>query len=166
MMMRYAYRMAKKMLEYGKVLPDAGFAANQPVVVTARLPGNTLQIQYGNPTIGLIIPADLFIPDASPGRSHHQDPYTSRAAMPGEAKLTGLRSQVLKVHGNNPDGLTDFELARIVEKRETSAGTRRKELQEHSLIEDSGMTRLSPYGNAAIVWRITDAGKDALGSAA
>lgn len=158
--MRYMEK--KQNLKYGRVIPNAGFAQNQPVVVTKILPDNYIEIQYGNPAINLICSADFFIEDTANGRSHQDDPHTSRAAMPGKAKLTGLRQKVLETHFANRDGLTDFELAAIVVKRETSAGTRRKELQEHGLIEDSGTTRLSPSGNDAIVWRLTDAGAHAL----
>lgn len=85
------------------------------------------------------------------------DPDTSHAAA-APLRLKD-RVRVLNVHSNNPEGLTDFELADIVGRQQTSAGKRRGELRDLLMIEDSLTRRPAPSGSMAIVWRITDLGR-------
>ena len=89
------------------------------------------------------------------------DPDTSWLAA--FARLGGKasdRRQALRCHYEAAFGLTDFELGDAMGRQQTSAGKRRGELRDDGLIEDSGMRRAAPSGSAAIVWRITNKGRD------
>ena len=57
-----------------------------------------------------------------------------------------------------PDGLTDFELAAMSGKAQTSIGVRRKELCRMGLVEGTTRTRPAPSGSPAAVWVATRAG--------
>lgn len=99
---------------------------------------------------------DLFLPTKNVRAS---DPDTSRAAANKMPVLRGHdRKVVLASFYTYPEGLTDFELADIVGRQQTSAGKRRGELRDEGFIEDSGLRRYAPSGSKAIVWKITQAG--------
>ena len=49
-------------------------------------------------------------------------------------------------------GLTDFELADLMHRQQTSAGKRRGELVAAGLVEKTDMRRAAPSGAMAIVW--------------
>lgn len=68
------------------------------------------------------------------------------------------RAKVLAIHSANPAGLTDFELAEIMRRQQTSVGKRRGELARAGLIVGTTQRRPSPSGSPAIVWRITPEG--------
>jgi len=97
--------------------------------------------------------------DDVPPNVRTTDPDTSRAA----AEMTpGLRVsdrwRALAVHRAHPDGLTDFELAELMGRQQTSAGKRRGELVALGYIADSGRRRPAPSGARAIVWQLTNGG--------
>jgi hypothetical protein len=97
---------------------------------------------------------DMFGPGARAG-----DPRTSQDAAAAHPVVRGAdRRLALQMHFGHPYGLTDFELADLMERQQTSAGKRRGELRDLGLIADSGLTRAAPSGSQAIVWRITEAG--------
>jgi hypothetical protein len=98
---------------------------------------------------------------ADPARNaRSSDPSTSHAAARrGLSVRASDRRKVLFVHYDNPDGLTDFELADRVGRQQTSAGKRRGELRDAGYIEDALIRRLAPSGSSAIVWRITLQGR-------
>ena len=101
---------------------------------------------------------DLFLPAKNVRAS---DPDTSRAAALRSPSVRGHdRKVVLAAFFSYPEGLTDFELAEIVGRQQTSAGKRRGELRDEGFIEDSGLRRYAPSGSKAIVWKITEAGKN------
>lgn len=81
------------------------------------------------------------------------DPDTSQEAgkMVPEVRVTD-RQRALLAHQAHPDGLTDFELAELMGRQQTSAGKRRGELAAQGLIRDSGRRRPAPSGAKAIVW--------------
>ena len=88
------------------------------------------------------------------------DPDTSWTAA--LARLSGKatdRRTALHAHANARDGLTDFELACLMERQQTSAGKRRGELRDLELVFDTGRRRPAPSGSPAIVWRITELGR-------
>jgi hypothetical protein len=89
------------------------------------------------------------------------DPETSHeAAEINHAVRRRDRWEVLRTHYDHAQqGLTDFELANITRRQQTSVGKRRGELRDLNLIEQTDMRRPSPSGATAIVWRITDAGR-------
>jgi hypothetical protein len=81
------------------------------------------------------------------------DPDTSQEAgeMIPAVRVTD-RERALLAHRAHPDGLTDFELAELMGRQQTSAGKRRGELVAQGLICDSGRRRPAPSGAKAIVW--------------
>lgn len=87
------------------------------------------------------------------------DPDTSKQAA--REINTGDRAQALRLHYFCPGGLTDFELASLMKRQQTSAGKRRGELRDLGYVEATAVRRASPSGAKAIVWRITPAGEAA-----
>jgi len=57
---------------------------------------------------------------------------------------------------------TDDELANLTAMPANTARPRRVELVRLGYVEDSGKRRLSSWGTRAIVWAITDKGREAL----
>lgn len=102
-------------------------------------------------------PADsIFGPGA-----RNTDPDTSHEAA--QSFLAGKatdRRLVLLTHARFDQGLTDFELAALLNRQQTSVGKRRGELRDYGLIEATAARRNSPSASPAIVWRITRAGRD------
>lgn len=100
---------------------------------------------------------DLF--SHRPPAARNTDPQTSHQAS---ARNPGGRAgdcrAVLLAHSKHPDGLTDFELAGVVHRQQTSAGKRRGELRDLGLIASTDVRRPAPSGSPAIVWKITDSG--------
>jgi len=88
--------------------------------------------------------------------ARNTDPPTSHNAKTHGFALD--REKVFDVHYRHPDGLTDFELAAIMGKQQTSVGKRRLELCHIGFVEDAGFTRPAPSGASAIVWSITGLG--------
>jgi hypothetical protein len=97
-----------------------------------------------------------------PPNARRTDPDTShKAAQRVSSRGSWDRRAALVAHRNNPAGLTDFELGDLIGRQQTSAGKRRGELRDLGLVCDSGARRASPSGSSAIVWIITEAGKEA-----
>lgn len=89
------------------------------------------------------------------------DPETSRQAARRAARgMSAGQLAALRALAAHPDGLTDFELAAITGRQQTSIGCRRKDVCRAGLAESTGNTRPSPTGSPATVWRITAAGLD------
>ena len=87
------------------------------------------------------------------------DPDTSLfAAVRDPHRRARDRLRVLMVHSIHPAGLTDFELAELVKRQQTSAGKRRGELRDKGLIAATKLRRPAPSGSLAIVWQITESG--------
>jgi len=100
--------------------------------------------------------------DWTPPNVRMSDPDTSRKAAARAPSLRAHdRRQALAAHRAHPEGLTDFELGDLIGRQQTSAGKRRGELRDLGLVRDSGARRASPSGSSAIVWMITEAGKEA-----
>ena len=105
-------------------------------------------------------PADLpnWFPPHPTARA--SDPATSHAAA-ATASLRAAtdRALVLRIHQQYTSGLTDFELADLAGRQQTSLGVRRGDLRKAGLIRDSGLKRPAPSGTPATVWVITDEGR-------
>ena len=89
------------------------------------------------------------------------DPDTCQTPAPSQ--LSAGRATALQAHFWAMDtGLTDFELAEITGRAQTSIGCRRKDLarMEPPLIAATDERRPSPTGSPSIVWKITAAGID------
>ena len=101
---------------------------------------------------------DLFDFDFGPG-ARATDPETSHIAAKRPAwRARRDRTYVLIAHYEHSSGLTDFELAALLEKQQTSVGKRRGELRDMGFIEETQDRRPAPSGSPAIVWRITQDG--------
>lgn len=90
------------------------------------------------------------------------DPDTSHTAAASQtpAKLSAGRLLALRTLAEHGP-LTDFELAEITGKAQTSIGVRRADLKKLGLAADTGQRRLSPSGSPAIVWALTIEGRQA-----
>ena len=83
------------------------------------------------------------------------DPATSLQAPKGDT-LVGLQAAVMDVHRAHPNGLTDEELrTHLPMLNGGSVVKRRTELTAAGLVFDTGTTRTTYSGRAAIVWRVT-----------
>lgn len=111
----------------------------------------------------------VFLPGTSPAdlpgwfpapAARASDPVTSHEAAQRVARTAATdRALVLRIHQQWTSGLTDFELADLAGRQQTSLGKRRGELRDAGLIRDSGHKRPAPSGSPAVVWVITDAGR-------
>lgn len=82
------------------------------------------------------------------------DPDTSRqAARNATVNANTNRALALRILRDNPDGLTDFELAALSGVQQTSIGKRRGELVALNLVVKTSQRRPSPSGSPSIVWR-------------
>lgn len=104
-------------------------------------------------------PPSLPLFDLAPA-ARRTDPDTSQSAASRDPSARHIdRQRALQAHREHPKGLTDFELADLLGRQQTSAGKRRGELRDAGLVEDSGVRRPSPSGASAVVWKVTDAGR-------
>lgn len=82
------------------------------------------------------------------------DPETSHlAAKDAQPKAGTHRALALRTLTEHPEGLTDFDLARLTGVPQTSIGVRRKELVRAGLVVATDERRKAPSGSLAIVWR-------------
>lgn len=98
--------------------------------------------------------------DAIDALARTSDPATSHAAAAAQtpAKLSAGRLLALRTLAEHGP-LTDFELAELTGRAQTSIGCRRKDLVRAGLAADTGQRRLSPSGSPAIVWALTIEGR-------
>lgn len=98
-----------------------------------------------------------------PPAARNSDPHTSHDAARFTAPRANTnRALALRALAAEPHGLTDFELAEVTGLQQTSIGKRRGELRDGGFVQDSGERRRAPSGTPAIVWEITQAGREAL----
>ena len=91
--------------------------------------------------------------------ARRSDPIPSHlAARDANRRINADHRLVLLTHADYRNGLTDFELAHLCDRQQTSLGKRRGELRNAGFIEATPEKRPAPSGSAAIVWRITFAG--------
>lgn len=96
-----------------------------------------------------------------PPTARMTDPDTSHEAAASAAERAATdRALVLRLHREHTAGLTDFELADLAGRQQTSLGVRRGELVKAGLIRNSGLRRPAPSGAAATVWMMTYEGRD------
>ena len=87
------------------------------------------------------------------------DRDTARQAGERVNFTEGQRKVFLALAGAGSRGLIDHDHERLNGLIPTSAGKRRLELTQLGLVEDSGHRRATSTGTAAIVWVLTDAGR-------
>jgi hypothetical protein len=94
---------------------------------------------------------DLFNRDTV---KHVRGSATSREAGESISPITGrLRAQVFEmIVSNGGDGLTDEEISLRLGLNPSTARPRRIELVEAGKVRDSGRTRRTVSGRAAVVW--------------
>lgn len=88
---------------------------------------------------------------------HRNDPVSSVAAA-RKVKARRQLDLVVACLYDNPEGLTDDELAERLGLLRNSAGTRRGKARDLGLVEACG-TRENERGNASTVWRLTERGR-------
>lgn len=86
------------------------------------------------------------------------DPWTSWEAANSVQNIRDSQRLVLRALRRYPDGLTDEQLYELLEGRISVSGcrTRRSELVEMRLVEDSGRYALTESNRRTIIWRATD----------
>lgn len=94
---------------------------------------------------------DLFSP---PAPSFDNAPTTRAAAQTAiKPDAARLRGQVLAyIRSRGASGATDQEIQEHLDMSGDTERPRRRELQQAGLIVDSGQTRLTPSGRAAVCW--------------
>src|SRR5262249_2268497 len=94
------------------------------------------------------------LPDYGPAR--HSDPATSReaakAVMPYITEIQGMVLAEVRRHGAH--GITDYELETFLGSHASTLRSRRAELVEKGLVEDSGQRR-KVNGSSRTVWIAT-----------
>lgn len=104
-------------------------------------------------------PRSLPNPKLEETRYRHNDPDTSQqAARAAAGMFTAKQMTVLRQFRDAPNGLTDLELQTIIGDGRSTYRTRRSELVEAGLLQDSGR-REKQEGSNRIVWEVTDAGR-------
>lgn len=85
-------------------------------------------------------------------------PETSAAAAAlNKSTRTNDRARALELlERSGEDGLTDYELATLMDRQQNSAGKRRHELVQLGLVEWAGFHRPAPSGAPCRVWRVTN----------
>jgi transcription initiation factor IIE alpha subunit len=87
------------------------------------------------------------------------NPSTSHLAANAHPTVRGKdRIAALLMLATFPSGLTDYELADLINRQQNSAGKRRQELRDNGLVEETTERRKGPSGSLCIVWRINEAG--------
>lgn len=95
----------------------------------------------------------------APNVSRSNDRDTARAAGQAVNLTEGQRKVLLALAGAGSRGLIDHDHERLCGLIPTSAGKRRLELMQAGLVVDSGQRRATATGTAAIVWCLSDAGR-------
>ena len=126
------------------------------VTVMAMGNGNRVHIQFRS---GVPLTVDASLLGGTPVTYRANDRDTARAA--GErVNLTDGQTKVLKaLAGAGSRGLLDHDHERLCGLIPTSAGKRRLELMQMGLVVDSGHRRATSTGTAAIVWVLSEAGR-------
>lgn len=142
---------------------DAGYAAaGQEITIVQPLPGERARIAYvaepGAQKVDLIVPTATLVPLVPGARS--TDPHTSHLAARNARRNLGAshRTVLAALVRAGERGLTDFELAALTGRKQTSFGVRRGELMKAGLVHRTEHTRPSDTDSAAAVWAITQAG--------
>lgn len=92
-------------------------------------------------------------------RARSTDPGTSHEAAASVGDLTEAQQKVLEIITEHPR--TDEEIyavvvARGIQMSVSGTRTRRSELVDAGLVEDSGQRKMTSAGRRTIVWRATD----------
>ncbi len=96
-------------------------------------------------------------------RARNDDPETAHEAARKEpTRRSEQREKVYRVlKGVGAKGATDYEVGTDLHILRTSAGKRRKELQEAGLVLDSGRRGETDTGSTAIIWVLKEYAEEA-----
>ena len=118
--------------------------------------GDKAHVQFRS---GSRLTVDTSLLGNPPSVSRANDRDTARIAGK-RANLTDGQTKVLKaLAGAGSRGLLDHDHHRLNGLIPTSAGKRRLELMQMGLVIDSGHRRATSTGTAAIVWILSEAGR-------
>lgn len=140
----------------------------RPMVGSATLFDGVTTVE-GDPllaTTGVDLPT--FVPKSPHTRHRRTDPDTSKEAAGRAARITETRLRILELLDSD-DGyemMTDDEIAASARAEgwftsPSGLRTRRSELVESGLVADSGERSTLPTGRRAVLWRITEKGRQA-----
>ena len=88
------------------------------------------------------------------GKPPHNGTDTSMEASAMIASEAGsLRDKVLRLIRSSPDGMTDWELVKSLNRPNDTITPRRRELVLMGMVRDSGRRRFSPAGRRVKVWK-------------
>jgi hypothetical protein len=118
--------------------------------------GDRVHVQFRSGS-RLSVQASLLREPPHTHRTNDRD--TARAAGESVNLTDGQRKVLFALAGAGSRGLLDHDHQRLCGLIPTSAGKRRLELMQLGLVEDSGQRRATETGTAAIVWCLTDAGR-------
>ena len=93
--------------------------------------------------------------DWTPAHQSHSE--TSKAAAIAIKPRIGPMHRAILDYLEYSGGSTDEELQRFIPMAQNTERPRRRELQKAGLIEDSGKTRQTKSGRAAVVWVLATA---------
>ena len=95
--------------------------------------------------------------DGRPPRQNHSE-TSHEAADSVEVRLGGLQRQVLDYLATG--GATDEEIQDQLNMPPSTQRPRRRELQLHGLVRDSGIRRATRSGRRAVVWEVAVGAKE------
>ena len=127
------------------------------VTVMSLGQGNRVHIQFRS---GSRLSVDASLLGGTPTMSRTNDRDTAKAAGERVNLTEGQRKVFLALAGAGSRGLLDHDHERLNGLIPTSAGKRRLELCQAGLVIDSGNRRATDTGTAAIVWCLSDAGRE------
>jgi hypothetical protein len=126
------------------------------VTVVALAQGTRAVVQFRS---GSKLTVDASLLGGTPSTHRTNDRDTARTAGERVNLTEGQRKVFLALAGAGTRGLLDHDHERLNGLIPTSAGKRRLELMQAGLVVDSGHRRATDTGTAAIVWVLTDAGR-------
>lgn len=98
---------------------------------------------------------DLFsVPPYGGGPPHQRHSATSKAAAESVRVRVGPLHQKILAHLRECGGATDEEIMGALDMGGNTQRPRRRELQLMGMVKDSGLTRQTRSGRAAVVWII------------
>lgn len=96
---------------------------------------------------------ELYEMNRVPAQNHSSTSIAAAEKIYPKAQTLELR--VLQYLRGFPNGLTDLEMQEGLGMEGSTQRPRRVKLVEEGLVYDSGITRKTPKGRAAVVWKAT-----------
>ena len=99
------------------------------------------------------LPPLLAYMNTVPAQSHR--PTSVAAAAKILTRISAMHRQILDYLATHPEGATDCELQEALNMNPSTQRPRRIELLTWAYLHDSGATRPTRSGRAAVVWKLT-----------